>query len=341
MSKVDFQEIISQFRVENEVGPVDRLGTGNINDTWQAGQYVLQRINTAVFKDPVSVMANWEKVAMHLAHQSAYTLRVPVPVTTLAGKSFLQVEDSFWRMLPFFENTYAPEHLPSTTQAFEAASAYGRFLTALQDFPVDDLVEVLPGFHHTEARWSVFEQTIATDAVNRVNTTQTEIAQLYDAKAVFDQITALKRQGALPTRVTHNDTKAGNVLLDAHTHAAVAVIDLDTVMPGTVLSDFGDMVRTFVPDRYEDDPDADALTVRTEVLDALMRGFTTSTAGLLSSVEKEYLPLGGQWIVGEQALRFLNDYLAGDVYYKTAYPTHNLVRARNQLALLRALQRQY
>ena len=161
---------------------------------------------------------------------------------------------------------------------------------------------------------------------------------MWQAKPIFDQISSLKSSGTLPLRVTHNDTKAGNVLLDSASGRALAVIDLDTVMPGTILSDFGDMVRTFVPDRYEDDPDTENLTLRMEILEALTEGFLSQTADFLTAAEREYLMLGASWIVGEQALRFLTDYLAGDPYYKTNYPEHNLVRARNQISVVSSLR---
>ena len=140
----------------------------------------------------------------------------------------------------------------------------------------------------------------------------------------------------LPLRVTHNDTKAGNVLFSSHTHKAVAVIDLDTVMPGAILSDFGDMVRTFVPDKMEDDPTE--ITLNSAILEALTSGFLSETADFLTSAEKDHLLLGGAWITGEQALRFLTDWLAGDIYYKIQYPSHNLVRTRNQLAVFSGLR---
>ena len=145
----------------------------------------------------------------------------------------------------------------------------------------------------------------------------------------------MKKSGGLPLRVTHNDTKAGNVLFDKDTNKALAVIDLDTVMPGTILSDFGDMVRTFAPDREEDDPEA--VQLREDILDALTEGFLSQTADFLTETERKYLLYGAAWMTGEQALRFLTDWLAGDVYYKIQNPEHNLVRARNQLALFRVI----
>jgi Phosphotransferase enzyme family len=157
-------------------------------------------------------------------------------------------------------------------------------------------------------------------------------------KPVFDQVSHLKLT-VLPLRATHNDTKAGNVLLYTATRKAASVIDWDTIMPGVILSDFGDMVRTFASDQYEDDPNHAHLSIRKTVLEAMIAGFLDETADLLTPAERQHLMLGGEWIIGEQALRFFTDYLAGDVYYKTAYPEHNLIRTQNQLALLHAVQR--
>ena len=324
------------------------LGDGNINDTYRIDvqkngsdcSFVLQRLNHAVFRQPEAVMENIRRVTAYLAGQTDFDLIAPAPLQTLDGHPcFLDGAGNYWRVFPFLKNTFAPERVASPEVAREAARAYGVFARELRNFPADSLVETIPGFHDTNRRWTVFEQTLKADPAQRVASAQAEIEGLWAAKKIFDHIHYLKTSGLLPMRVTHNDTKAGNVLLDSTTGRAVAVIDLDTVMPGTVLSDFGDMVRTFVPDRYEDDPDTENLCLRTDILDALTEGFLAETDGMLTRPEREHLLLGAQWIIGEQALRFLTDYLAGDVYYKTRYAEHNLVRARNQLAVLREVSR--
>jgi aminoglycoside phosphotransferase (APT) family kinase protein len=276
-------------------------------------------------------MDNIVAIANYLEASGQYPLRIAKPLPAPDGRVFWADTSGFWRIFPFFEHTKAPEKQPSAEQAFEAARAYGIFLNALRDFPARQLSETIPGFHDTDRRWAVFEAVLHDDPAGRVANARPEIEAMYAAKPVFDQISALKRD-SLPLRVTHNDTKAGNVLLDVSTDRAVSVIDWDTVMPGVVLSDFGDMVRTFASNSYEDDPH-EAVAIRKPVLEALSEGFLSETAALLTPIERTNLMLGGQWIVGEQALRFLADYLAGDPYYKIAYPTHNLVRAKNQLAL--------
>jgi thiamine kinase-like enzyme len=232
-----------------------------------------------------------------------------------------------------------PEGWVSPEVAFEAAQAYGIFLRSLGSFPASELAETIPGFHDTDRRWAVFEETLQKDVAQRVGQSAAEISAIKEALPVFKKISEMKKSGALPVRVTHNDTKAGNVLFDQNTHKPVAVIDLDTVMAGNVLSDFGDMVRTFAPEMPEDS--AGNVGLRPEIVVALQEGFLSKTAGWLLETEQKHLLLGAAWITGEQALRFLSDWLAGDAYYKIRYPDHNLVRARNQLGLFRAIVAKY
>ena len=338
-------EIIQQFRSFDACTGTTPVGAGNINDTYRVDllrddgrpeSWLLQRLNHRVFKDPEAVMRNIRAVAAHLERQTDFPLLIPAPVPTLKGEwLYCDEAGNYWRVFPFYENTFAPERLPEPAIAYEAARAYGAFLYSVRDFPAEQLAETIPGFHDTERRWLVFEDVLEKDPVQRKQLVQAEIETLFEARGVFSRVDQLKRNGELPRRVTHNDTKAGNVLIDVQTGRAVAVIDWDTIMPGTVLSDFGDMVRTFVPDCPED---SDSLVhLRMDTLEMLCRGFLEKTAGFLTPVERQNLPFGALWIIGEQALRFLSDYLAGDPYYKIRYPEHNLVRARNQLALLRAV----
>lgn len=321
------------------------IGAGNINDTYridfeafgETQSFILQRLNHLVFRQPEAVMRNIDRVTRHLQN-SGFPYDSPAPVPTLDGP-FLHrdAEGNYWRCFPLIADSYVPEGKTDVATALEAAKAYGAFARALRDFPAQELAETIPGFHDTDQRWSVFLKVLEENPAGRVAGAQAEIAAMMMAKPVFDTISRMKKSGELPLRVTHNDTKAGNVLFSRHTHKALAVIDLDTVMPGAILSDFGDMVRTFVPDKMEDDPTR--VTLQDDMLAALTEGFLSETADFLTTVEKDTLLLGGAWITGEQALRFLTDWLAGDVYYKIQYPEHNLVRTRNQLAVFAALNK--
>ncbi len=319
------------------------VGAGNINDTYRldfeqhgvALAFILQRINHQIFRQPEALMHNICLVTKHL-HTGSFPYESPAPVQAIDGRFFHQdAAGNYWRCFPFIPDSYAPEGKTDAATALEAAKAYGAFARALRDFPAQELAETIPGFHDTDRRWDVFLKVLAEDPAGRVAGAAAEIETMFRAKPVFDTISRLKKSGELPLRVTHNDTKAGNVLMSTTTHKALAVIDLDTVMPGTILSDFGDMVRTFVPDKFEDDPTK--ITLRSDMLAAITTGFLSETADFLTSIEKEHLLLGGAWITGEQALRFLSDWLAGDVYYKIQHPEHNIVRTRNQLAVFEAL----
>lgn len=319
------------------------LGAGNINDTYridyQGVTTVLQRLNHDVFKDPQAVQRNARLLADHLL-ATDFELKIPEPIPTLMGDLLARDEaGNFWRMMPFFENTFSPDHADSPEIAFEVARGIGHFLKKLADFPADKLTETIPGFHDTARRWLVFEEILQKNPVNRLQSAGREIDSLLSKKGIFENIDRLKMSGDLPTRATHNDPKAANVLLDISTKKAVAVIDLDTTMPGTIPSDFGDMLRSFGPTLFEDDPNFEKMELNLPVVEAMCRGFLSETDSFLTRAERENLFAGGQWIVFEQALRFLTDYLAGDVYYRTKYANHNLVRAQNQLALLAAVGR--
>lgn len=321
------------------------IGSGNINDTYkivlgignQTEQWLLQRLNHHVFRQPEVVMENIRRITGHL-QQQVYPYQTTPPVPALDG-TYLQQDESgnYWRLFPYFDHTFVPEGVVDPVMAFDAARAYGAFLKALRDFPAQSLAETIPGFHDTLRRWAYFETVLSEDVTGRKAGLAAEIAALFELKPVFETIDRLKSSGELPLRVTHNDTKAGNILFDSHTLKPIAVIDLDTVMPGTLLSDFGDMARTFTPAQNEGFDGTP--TYRADMMQAIYEGFLSETADFLTPVEKDNLLLGGLWITGEQALRFLTDYLAGDVYYKIKYPEHNLVRARNQLALCVSMRR--
>ncbi len=336
--------IVHAFFGQVEALQEQPCGSGNINDTYlltfrtpagQKRQSILQRLNHRVFARPDAVMRNIQSVAKHL-QETDYPLDILTPIPTTEGGTLYQdARHQYWRAFPYFAHTYAPERLPTSEEAWEAARAYGLFLKALASLPVAAVEETIPHFHEPRYRWAAFEAAVTQDVVGRAVRVKAEITQIYEQRATFEAIAHLIETGQLPVRIVHNDTKAGNVLLSRHNGKAIAVIDWDTLMPGTVLSDFGDMVRTFAPDRYEDD--FGEVEIRPMVLQALEEGFLEGMGSTLSPAEQQHLHLGARWIVAEQALRFLTDYLNGDIYYKIRYPEHNLVRARNQLSLLARL----
>jgi hypothetical protein len=341
------ESIVAQFLESESFAQPVPVGQGNINDTYRVDfvldgeqkAILLQRLNHLVFKDPALVMENTSRVCAYLSAQPDYPLQVPSPILAKNGSNLVRDDQgNYWRAFPFIDRSYTPDGLVTPDIARKAARAYGAFARALRDFPAASLSETIPGFHDTDKRWLAFLEVTRQDPVNRVGGVKKEIDALFAAKPLFDLISRLKKSGELPLRVSHNDTKAGNVLFSMDTHEPLAVIDLDTVMPGTLLSDFGDMVRTFVPNLTEDSVDEPLL--RLEVLQALREGFLSQTGDFITASEQQYLLTGGAWIIGEQALRFLTDWIAGDVYYKIGYPEHNLVRARNQLQLLAMINRE-
>lgn len=342
---IQVDTLLNEFVAFEKVLESQEIGNGNINDTYRVvlllpngntAEYILQRLNHQVFAKPFQLMHNQVSVAKHLRQNKRYPLQIAEPIPTFK-QNWLHVDASgnHWRLFSYIGNSFTPEGLVDPACVREAAHAYGTFALALSDFPVELLHETIEGFHDTDRRWNQFMEILKYDKLGRTNLAKPEIESILALKPLFDQISKLKK--TLPVRVTHNDTKAGNILFDRITHKALAVIDWDTIMPGTVLSDFGDMVRTFVPNMPEDAP-ASEITLRKDVLNALLEGYCEATSGFLNSAEEEHLFLGGLWMTGEQAMRFLTDFLEGDVYFKTTQPMHNLQRTRNQLRLLDMLQ---
>lgn len=337
-------ELASQFFAFDRFLAARAIGSGRINDTYHidfelAGEKktaLLQRLNHEVFSQPGIVMANTLRVCQYLEKQD-YPYQIAAPIPALDGE-YLKMDErgNYWRAFPYIAHSFSPEGLADAHIAYEAAKAYGAFARALRDFPCESLAETILGFHDTDLRWQRFLRVLENDPRQRSHSVKPEIEAIFKAKPVFEKISQLKNSGLLPLRVSHNDTKSGNVLFDKTTRKPLAVIDLDTVMPGTLLSDFGDMLRTFAPSCGEDATEAP--TLRQELTEALLTGYLEETQGFLTETERKHLMLGAAWMTGEQALRFLTDFLEGDVYYKISSPEQNLARARNQLALLKTME---
>jgi Ser/Thr protein kinase RdoA (MazF antagonist) len=335
------ESIIRQFFDFQELIGFAPYGTGHINDTYRVTirigesvkNYLLQRLNHNVFRQPEAVMQNIRLVAEHLSRQD-YPLENLAPVPTLDGR-FLHRDEAgnYWRIFPFFEETITFDKVETPEQAYEAAHAFGSFARALDSMDATKLQPTIPGFHKGEKRLAYFLDVLKRAIPERLTTAQAEVEEVLQHQLIFKKIASLK----LPLRVIHHDTKINNVLFDAATLKAVCVIDLDTVMPGIVLSDFGDMMRTSTSPADEDEADLSKVEMRKPFYEALLAGFLSEMGDLLTPVERDNLAEGGRWLTLMQVVRFLADYLEGDVYYKTHYPEHNLVRSRNQLALFRSM----
>ena len=347
--KLDPAAVLRQFEIPGELTAVAPYGSGHINDTFcavfsQAGQAVrviLQRINGNIFKRPDALMENIQRVTAHLAAQVAgqpdADRRVLTLIPTRDGRAWhVDADGAYWRLYRFIERASTFDAVTSTEQAYQAARAFGEFQRHLVTLPAPRLHDTIPGFHHTPGRFAALEQAIAADAANRAQSVAAEIRFALARKG----ITSVLLDAQLPERITHNDTKFNNVLLDDSTGEGLCVIDLDTVMPGLALYDFGDMVRTTTSPAAEDERDLAKVHLQFPMFEALVRGYLATAGGFLTSEEKRLLPFAGKLITFEIGLRFLTDYLAGDTYFKVHREGHNLDRARTQFKLVQSIEEQ-
>jgi hypothetical protein len=342
-------QIVRQFQIEGELSAITAYGSGHINDTYcavfgQAGipvRFILQRINTAIFKSPVTLMENIQHVTSHLAAKLAGEPDGERRVLTLIPARDGQVwhvdaDGGYWRAYRFIEGACAYDAVESPRQAFQAAKAFGEFQKLLVDLPLPRLHDTIPGFHNTPKRFAAFEDAVSADVANRAVNARAGIEFAFTRQPIVSVLL----DAALPERITHNDTKFNNVLLDDATGEAICVIDLDTVMPGLALHDFGDMVRTTTSTAMEDEQDLSRVAMQFPMFEALLRGYLSSTGSFLTKKENAHLASAGKLITFEQGLRFLTDYLAGDAYYKVHREGQNLDRCRTQFKLLESIEQQ-
>jgi aminoglycoside phosphotransferase (APT) family kinase protein len=345
--------IAERFAVHGRLVSLEPQPGGHINDSWLAewdepdGQrrYLLQHINRFVFRRPEEVMANVVRltrhVSAHLARESAPEpeRRVLRLVPSRDGSTHHREPDGeVWRLLVWIEGTRSMERVGTPEEARMTAEAFGRFLRQLADLPGPPLHETIPGFHDTPRRLDALENAVAADRAGRVAGARPEIEAALDRRPLGRALADRLASGELTLRPTHNDAKIANVLFDDTTGEPLSVVDLDTVMPGLALHDFGDMVRSMVSETAEDEPDPRRVAVRIPVFEALARGFTEAAGESLGTIERSLLPTGARVITLEQAVRFLTDYIEGDPYYRVTHPGHNLERARTQLRLLEQLE---
>lgn len=344
-----FADVVRQFQVQGAFVNAQPHGSGHINHSsvvvCQTSNgvrcYLLQRLNTTIFKDVGSLMDNVERVTSHVASKLAGDAdaerRVLTPVRTVdEGLWHRQPDGSCWRMFHMIERAHSFDEVVTTQQAFRAAQAFGHFQQLLSDLPAPRLHETIPAFHDTAKRFVALEHAVAADSADRVVHAASEIAFAMERRAICNVL----HDSNLPERVTHNDTKLNNVLFDDATGEALCVVDLDTVMPGLALHDFGDMVRTATSPTAEDEQDLGRVGMRLPFFQALVQGYLSSAGSFLTRDEKRLLPLAGKVIAFEQAVRFLTDYLQGDVYYKVGHPRQNLDRCRTQIKLVQSMEEQ-
>ena len=335
-------------------GPVlcdaHHYGEGHINDTfvvWRedhSKRFILQRINTDTFTNPVGLMENVCGVTRHLRAKilaeggdpARETLNV---IPTLSGSTcYLDADGGAWRAYDFVEDTICLQQVGSETDFRTVAETLGKFQNQLEDYPASTLHETIARFHDTPNRYANFEKALAADALGRAKNITSEIefihAREQDCHVLLDQLAA----GEIPLRVTHNDTKINNVLIDATTGKGICVIDLDTVMPGLSAYDFGDSIRTGANDCAEDEPDQSKVHFDLHLYEVFAKGYLSTAGASMSMAEKKSLAWGARLMTLECGIRFLTDYLEGDHYFHIAHPDHNLDRARTQFTLVRQME---
>lgn len=350
----ELRDIASKFVIYGDFLVAVPFGSGHINDTYQLTydqggvrlHYTMQRINHAVFHHPEQVMENMDRVTRHLLNKihaerietKKRTLRL---LRTYTNQPCVQDHrGNYWRAYVFVENARSYDVLENPKQAYMAAQAFGDFQCNLVDLPGPRLHETIPNFHNTPKRVEALEAAIKSDKAGRARQVRHEIDFIMKRREETEKLLKLNAEGSIPERITHNDTKVNNILIDDLTGEGICVIDLDTVMPGLALYDFGDMVRAGTSAAEEDEVNLEKVGMRFEMYEALFRGFLSSAGGFLTPAERENLPFAGKLITLETAIRFLTDYLEGDVYFKTRRPHHNLDRCRNQLKIIESIESQ-
>ncbi len=349
----DILEIAARFCLDKQPVGFEELNEGLINATYRLDfsdmdtdeSYILQRINTMAFKDPESLMHNIISVTAHIRdglkkEGQDSERRVLHFLKTVEGKSlYRDAEGGCWRAYRYVGHATAHNVIENPNMFCEAGRGFGEFQTRLLDFPADQLVESIPYFHDTPRRYETFCEAVKADKAGRVKDLAEEIAFVRARAGRMHAIVDRLATGELPLRVTHNDTKLNNVLLDDETGRALCVIDLDTVMPGSVLYDFGDAIRYGANTVAEDEINTDKVGFDMTLFEAFTRGFLEKTDGFLTDAELRLLPLGAEIMTLELVIRFLTDYIDGDLYFKTKYPGHNLVRTHAQMRLLTEMEK--
>ena len=348
-------EVLSAYDFPSTLLGAVRYGQGHINDTFcvlcqpQEGdciRYILQGLSSAAFPHPEELMANFIGITSYLREKVVANGGDPLRETlslvkTRDGKDFYtDSNDKVWRLTPFIENTDCFQS--ATPELFEAsARAFGRFQFMLQGYPAETLHETIVKFHDTENRFEKFIAALEADKHDRAKDIQAEIQFVLDRKADCSVALQALRDGKLPLRVTHNDTKLNNILIDRDTHEGICVIDLDTTMPGLSINDFGDSIRFGANHSKEDEKDLSKVNFDIELYEAYTRGFLEGAQGSLTQGELEYLPWGARLMTLECGIRFLTDYLDGDHYFRIHYPEQNLDRCRTQFKLVSDMEAQF
>ncbi len=340
------QSVLSHFPLDSAPVSCERYGCGHINETYLVvtatqRRYILQKLSNRAFPNIAALQENIAAVTAYLHTQVAEPNQALTLIPTLDGKQWYHHgENSDWRIYDFIENSICLQAPETPEDFYQSAIAFGTFQQQLKDFPAAQLHETIEKFHDTPNRYRLFKQAVAADVMGRAQHVQAEIDFALAHEAVGSRLTALLAQGALPLRVTHNDTKLNNVMLRADTRTPLCVIDLDTTMPGLSAYDFGDSIRFGAATAAEDEKDLTKMTIDLELYRTFAKGFLTACPGLTPQ-ERASLPLGALTMTLECGVRFLTDYLDGDHYFGIHYPTHNLDRCRTQFKLVSEMEKNW
>ena len=334
----EYIEVAKNFDLQGTVIDIKPYGEGHINltllVTTDKQRYIMQKMNTRVFKDPINLMKSICGVTDHLRTRGIETLRV---VPTKDGQAFLY-GDECYRVYDFIENTVTYQTVTNKEVFKNSGKAFGEFKNYLSEFDASKLTETIKDFHHTLKRYENFEKALKENAFDRAKDCQKEISFVIERKDTLDKVIKGLADGSIPLRVTHNDTKLNNILMDAESGEARAVIDLDTIMPGSMLYDFGDSIRFGASTAAEDEKDLSKVHFDIELFKAYAEGYCGAVKSSITDAEAKLLGYGAYLMTIECGMRFLTDYLSGDTYFATKYEGHNLVRCRTQFALAKEME---
>lgn len=349
------EKAIEQFRVEEELVSYERYGNGHINDTFavvfkkdsKQTRYIMQRINHSIFKNPEQLMFNITQVTSFLREEverigGDVNREVMTVIKTKEGNSFYQdSEGNYFRMYLFIEDATCFEQVSKPEDFYQSAVAFGRFQKLLSKFDASSLYEVIPNFHNTPLRYETFLQAVKEDKCNRVKEVKDEIMFFIKREEDMQYCRRCLEEGKIPLRVTHNDTKLNNVMIDNKTGNGLCVIDLDTVMPGLSIYDFGDSIRFGANTAAEDEKDLSKVNLDLDLFEQYVQGYLEGCEGSLTDAEITLLPYGAKTMTLECGMRFLTDYIEGDVYFRIHRPEHNLDRCRTQMSLVLDMEQKW
>jgi Ser/Thr protein kinase RdoA (MazF antagonist) len=334
------ERVLKEFGISNGAIAIYPIYQGLINNTWKVetknGDYIIQKINANVFKQPEDIAYNIEAIGAHLQKNHPDYL-FALPIKTASGKAIIKLEgNAYFRAFPFIKNSHSINVVGTPSQAYEASKQFARFTAKLSGFHAQQLKVTIPSFHNLSLRFQQFENALKNGNKARIQEAAKTIECLKEYAYIDDEYEKIKGHPEFKIRVTHHDTKISNVLFDKE-EKGLCVIDLDTVMSGYFISDLGDMMRTYLSPVSEEEKDLSKIEIRKQIYEAIIEGYLSEMGDELTQTEKEHLPFAGKFMVYMQALRFITDYLNNDAYYGSAYAGQNFIRGQNQLVLLQKL----